>query len=282
MISKIGLKFGATPESDNLEITTTPVTVFVGPNNSGKSKLLREIFNFCKEGQHNTQNQILVDIEFKDENHEFGKRALAHLIKKPTPQDTITPGNVIVGDFSDRIQVNEERFINMFDNPNENKYEFCRNFLRYNSLFLNGQSRMDLINSQPAGNLQDPPQNSLSLLFRDDERRKQVRRIIYDAFKRYFVIDPTNLGMLNMKFSDIEPEDDMLERGIHKEAVEFHSKGDDLTNLSDGVKAFTGIITQVIAGDPMALMIDEPEAFLHPSLSFKLGKEISLSAANTN
>jgi predicted ATP-dependent endonuclease of OLD family len=43
--------------------------------------------------------------------------------------------------------------------------------------------------------------------------------------------------------------------------------------MSDGVRAFTGIITEVIAGDPNILLIDEPEAFLHPSLAYKLGKE---------
>lgn len=282
MISKIKLKFGASSESNNLEINTTPITVFVGPNNSGKSKLLREIFSYCREGYSDTQNLILEDIEFINTDQEFGSKVLSRMSKKPFPQETIPPGNIIVGDFSERTQVNEQGFVSIFSNSNERKYEFCRHFLRYNSLFLDGQSRMQLINSQPAGDLQGPPQNSLIQLFIDDDRRKEVRRILYDAFKRYFVIDPTNLGTLKMKFTDIEPENDMLERGIHQEAVEFHSKGDDITQLSDGVKAFTGIITQVIAGDPYVLMIDEPEAFLHPSLSFKLGKEISLSAANTN
>lgn len=281
MISKIGLKFGATPESDNLEITTTPVTVFVGPNNSGKSKLLKEIFSYCKNGQQNAQD-ILADIEFKDMDQEFGKRALAKLKQNPSKHETIPLGNVIVGNFSERMQISEQGFLNIFDDIQGNKNAFCQYFLRFNSLFLDGQSRMQLINDQQAGDLQTTPQNSLSLLFMDDDRRKEVRRILYEAFKRYFTIDPTNLGTLKMKFSDIEPENDMLERGIHKEAVEFHSRGDDISNLSDGVKAFTGIITQVIAGDPLALMIDEPEAFLHPSLAFKLGKEISLSAANTN
>jgi hypothetical protein len=48
-----------------------------------------------------------------------------------------------------------------------------------------------------------------------------------------------------------------------------------MESVSDGVKAFTGIITEIIAGDPKVLLIDEPEAFLHPALSYKLGKEIA-------
>jgi hypothetical protein len=63
--------------------------------------------------------------------------------------------------------------------------------------------------------------------------------------------------------------------------VEFHGSAASINEYSDGVKAFTGMITQIIAGDPRVLLIDEPEAFLHPPLSYKLGKEISITANET-
>jgi hypothetical protein len=47
-----------------------------------------------------------------------------------------------------------------------------------------------LIGQQSAGDLQQPPQTSFQVLFRDDAKRKEVRRVIYDAFDAYFVIDP--------------------------------------------------------------------------------------------
>ena len=49
--------------------------------------------------------------------------------------------------------------------------------------------------------------------------------------------------------------------------------------MSDGVKAFTGILLQVYAGDPKVIIVDEPEAFLHPSLAHKLGYELAKGAA---
>ena len=116
---------------------------------------------------------------------------------------------------------------------------------------------------------------SFQVLFRDDKKRKEVRRIIYDAFGQYLVVDPTNLGHLNLRLSNVAPKDDMEERGIHAQAVEFHANAMLIAHASDGVKAFTGMITEMVAGDPSVLLIDEPEAFLHPSLSFKLGKEVS-------
>ena len=41
------------------------------------------------------------------------------------------------------------------------------------------------------------------------------------------------------------------------------------------------MITEIVAGDPAVLLIDEPEAFLHPALSFKLGKEIALASSGS-
>ena len=70
----------------------------------------------------------------------------------------------------------------------------------------------------------------------------------------------------------------MEERGIHKEAVEFHSKALLIDQASDGVKAFAGIVTEVIAGDPRVILIDEPEAFLHPALASKLALEVAKAA----
>jgi hypothetical protein len=61
----------------------------------------------------------------------------------------------------------------------------------------------------------------------------------------------------------------------------FHSAAQPGDSASDGIKAFTGIMTEVIAGEPSVLLIDEPEAFLHPGVAFMLGREISRAVAGS-
>lgn len=95
-------------------------------------------------------------------------------------------------------------------------------------------------------------------------------------------IDPTHLGHLRIRLSNRPPINDFEERGIHDEAVQFHSAAQPIDTASDGVKAFTGIISEVIAGDPKIILIDEPEAFLHPSLAFLLGNELAHAALTSD
>jgi AAA15 family ATPase/GTPase len=59
MIKSIKLKLGRTFTSAAETFNTTPITVFVGPNNSGKSKILSEIHRFCKNGNEN-QNDVII------------------------------------------------------------------------------------------------------------------------------------------------------------------------------------------------------------------------------
>jgi hypothetical protein len=84
-----------------------------------------------------------------------------------------------------------------------------------------------------------------------------------------------------LRLSTRPPQSNHEERGIHDESVRFHASAIPIDQSSDGVKAFTGMITEIIAGDPQILLIDEPEAFLHPALSYTLGKEIALASSGS-
>ncbi len=281
MIKNLRLKFGKGAESPAETISTTPVTVFVGPNNSGKSKVLSEIHRFCTSGQKNSTDVIVNEIEFDVFSEAIADEKIKHVTLKPHANESVLPENVIVGKRGNRHQLNRQQLIDALQNTNSQTHRFCQWYLQYNTLILDGQSRISLINQQSAGDFQQPPHTSFQVLFKDDTRRAEVRRIIHDAFGTHFAIDPTNLGWLRLRLSARAPSSHLEERGIHDEAVEFHAAALPIEQASDGVKAFTGMITEIIAGDPAVLMIDEPEAFLHPSLAFKLGNEIARSSSGS-
>ncbi len=279
MIKTINLKFGRTPNTQPVSIEVTPVTVFVGPNNSGKSKILSEINRYCHSGQKNTGDVIIDALEFEDVDYE---KTLAEIKLKPKIGESLQPGHILVGKGSERLNLPMKQLDEALMSPNLRPELFCQWCLKFSTIILDGYNRISLVNEQIMGDLQETPHTSFQFLFKDDKKRLEVRRIINEAFGSYFVIDPTNGGMLRVKLSNRPPKTNEEERGLHKDAINFHANAAPIAVASDGVKAFTGMITEIIAGDPNILLIDEPEAFLHPSLAHKLGKEIATATAGTN
>ncbi len=282
MFEHIHLKSGRSHGSDPETITVTPVTVFVGPNNAGKSLVLTEIHQFCHSGQQDVGAKIIREIDFQTTPLETALEKISKVTLSPNPGEAQNPGHIFVGKKGSRLQVPEEELKLAVQNPNKRKNQFCNWYLSYNTLILNGNNRINLVNQQKSWDLQLPPSTSFQVLFSDDDKREEVRRIIHDAFSSYLVVDPTSIGNLRLRLSPRAPQSPEEERGLHKEAVDFHSEALSIEDASDGVKAFTGMITEIIAGDPNVLLIDEPEAFLHPSLSNMLGKEIAVSTAGTD
>lgn len=95
-----------------------------------------------------------------------------------------------------------------------------------------------------------------------------------NAFGRYLVVDPTNLGYLRYRLSKSAPQNVVEECGIHIQAVQFRKNAALLEEQNDDIRAFVGIISEVVTGEHSVLIIDQPEAFLSPELAFMLGKEM--------
>ncbi len=278
MITTLRLKFGRSPGAPADAIAASPVTVFVGPNNSGKSRVLTEIEQYCRSGTKNAAAAILDEIAFSAFSQADAEKAIAPLRQPLNPGEMLQVDHVMIGSRYSRQQVPHSALLQRLQAPGSDPRTFCQWFLMHSTLMLNGQNRIALVNQQSAGDMQQIPQSSFQALFRDDAKRHEVRRIVYEAFGVHFVLDPTHLGHLRARLSNQPPAADMEERGIHKEAVDFHSKALLIDQASDGVKAFAGIVTEVIAGDPRVILIDEPEAFLHPALASKLALEVAKAA----
>lgn len=282
MITSLQLKFGRVPGAPGEQIAVTPVTVFVGPNNSGKSRLLQEIERYCRNGNKDANALLLADLQFSGMDLANATSTVDRLRQPPNPGESQNVDHIIIGSRYGRLQVPISSFTQVVQSPSINTNWFCSWYLTHFTLILDGKSRINLVNQQGAGDLQRSPVSSFQVLFQDDSKRHEVRRIVFEAFGRYFVLDPTQLGQLRIRLSDRAPHDDMEERGIHADAVRFHAAAELIDAASDGVKAFTGIVTEVIAGDPSVILVDEPEAFLHPSLASKLGQEVARAALSAD
>jgi hypothetical protein len=146
-------------------------------------------------------------------------------------------------------------------------------FLRFFLIRLDGRTRFELTNDRPKGDLLGKPQNMLMHLFQDEDARKRVREIVFDAFNLYFTIEQLSANDLRIRLSPKAPDE--YEQHWNNAAREFHGNALHIKEASDGVQAFVGIVCAVLSGDYRAILIDEPEAFLHPPLARKLGHQLT-------
>jgi len=273
LMHKVTLKSGPLGATNPLDFQPATVNLFVGPNNSGKSLFLREISQFAIEGTVRQNSLVLAACQFKDLDEATRTVITEKLHQQPLRGQVLPPNHIMVGRRHDRTQVEKRQFDAWMANLNQHMQHAGPHIVRYLLLSLDGSNRLALLQDQDRGDLLQPPENLLSSLFRDDSKRREVRRIIYDAFGRYFVIDPTPAKTLRVRFSDKEPSSH-VERSFDEESLAFHSAAEPITQTSDGIRAFSGMVAAVIEGDPRIILLDEPEAFLHPALSNKLAKAL--------
>jgi ABC-type cobalamin/Fe3+-siderophores transport system ATPase subunit len=101
VISTIQLKAGPVHGAPGLTIHATPITIFVGPNNSGKSRILTEIEQFCTNGVI----QQFLGITVRPFLPEQIDKAIESVTSKVQPGDNIPVGNIIVGSRRGQSQV---------------------------------------------------------------------------------------------------------------------------------------------------------------------------------
>lgn len=273
-------KNGAGPDAPPLEIAPGRVTVFVGPNNGGKSSALRDISNeFVFNPSHD--QLVISSLRFANVTRE---RAEQKISKYRVPEAGQTPERrIFMRRNIGRQEVNEQflldHLLNVFNqgqrDQGHNRQYISQHLLSMFALNLTGENRLGLVSPSQAQRLTDPAQTTIAALFQDDPLRHALSDIVYDSFQMHLVIDATNMGSFAYALSETRPPPE-IERAFTAEAVEFFRNSHALSTSSDGTKAFVGVLSEVIAGDVEVLVIDEPEAFLHPGLAYTLGRQIGL------
>ncbi|MGP0060886.1 MAG: ATP-dependent nuclease [Beijerinckiaceae bacterium] len=272
MFESISLKF--TELTEPLHVPAQGVTVFVGPNNSGKSLVLREIEQDISS--HATiATKILNDFEMVWLSEDQLNEDIANLTKR-APLGT-SPDHVYVGRFNPNGNLDASnvphKSLREYMKDHKEKRWLTSQFLRFFLIRLDGRTRFALTDDRRRGDLLGQAQNMLMHLFQNEDDRKRVREIIFDAFGVYFTVEQLSADNLRIRLSPTEPDEN--EQHWSEAAREFHRKALHIKEASDGVQAFVGIVCAVLSGDYRAILIDEPEAFLHPPLARKLGHQLT-------
>lgn len=272
MIKDVVLKIRE-KNGEPVRIARPSFTIFVGPNNSGKSLTLREISSLCYDGSFagfsiietinfDPMDEVEIEkfFEFNSSPPRFGENVHQEHIyfNLPKGRTIVHPPSLRAALLSPNSSVDTIR-------------AFCQH--RTSSLLLNldGSSRLSLANAKPRGDLKFPT-NAFAKILTDDVKRKALRSTILDAIGMFIGFDISVGDTISLKFGRTSPPN---ERAIEDSTLDWMRAALSEEAVSDGVRAFSGMLIELQGGQPKIITIDEPEAFLHPALAFKLGREMA-------
>jgi len=255
-----------TKEDDYIELGA--FTVLVGPNNVGKSQTLRDIYSNMVSGQR-IKTTIITKIEFEKPNSFENLLEDLKVIEHPTSVGVhqirgIMP-NLISGD---TISINIKSLKQQFDNQDNIDFTLG-NLSKFRVSYLDAASRLQVAQSASSYNPQiQPPQNLLQGLFGADLGEEAKLR---DVFKQTFGIDIrldySGMTQLTLRLAKEFPEipDDP------RKAYPIFSNFARLDEQGDGFRSFVGVVLSLLLSKGRIVLLDEPEAFLHPAQAKQLG-----------
>lgn len=281
-IKRLTFRAGGSSHAKPLEIDTPNVTVLVGPNNAGKSATLREIELQCRGHQGKFLLVEQVDLSYPDTFDDLMAMLDEHIVDPPEGEvhnpDTVWVARPAVRQGEDGVHAQWSRQALVEAHAAPNLHNLGPMFVRLFTLRLDGRTRFDLVDPKPTGPLEQPPENHLWSLFVDDDKRERVREFTEDAFAKHFVVDPTGMSQYRVRLSDTKPRSPAAERSLDDEALAFQKEAQLIPDLGDGVRCSVGLVSAVMSLTQRILLIDEPEAFLHPTLSRRVGQQLAETA----
>ncbi len=248
---------------DNIELEEHSLLLLVGPNNGGKSTVLRDIEHHLINPQHNEPIAIQQVVTEKDGTFEEFQEWLAthfpfierkELTKYYTKGQAITSANLR----------------NIWNNPNQAIHFFCHR--------LTTEERLQIVKPKPKIRVfQDSLSEYIHVLQADENLLETISQEVRAAFDKELLINWGGGGQIWFHVGDKI----VISEGNDRVSSTYLKKLNKLPLLEedgDGIKSFVGCLMGIYCGAHKILLIDEPEAFLHPSQARRLGYLLAQSA----
>ncbi len=238
------------------------IVVFVGPNNAGKSAALRELDNWLRT---ETGGQVISSVAIQ-------RSGSAEELQAYLDQNAHKSGSS-----SDRRYGGVGYNISQQQIRNHQHPHFWRQVASFFAMRISTENRLAASNAAQGIALhQAPPTHPIHLLLMDETLAAEVSEKFRHAFGEAltpFRAGGNSLPLYVGKKPELKPGEDELSRGFVEELQRTNVK---LDEQGDGMRSFAAVILQVLVAKTQSiLLLDEPEAFLHPPQARLLGKYLA-------
>lgn len=254
------IKFNDGTERD---LDSNDIVVFVGANNVGKSRALKDIKNDILE--NSSKKVIIEDIEYKDANFE------EDIMRK------YFANNFELGSTGYDISVDGSHTYGYHEHNFQNIKSGDKYFYKVLFSFLSTESRLNMTSPISYSYINDKLSfNIMRKLEKDKVSITTLNDILFSCFGKKIDISE---GIWQSAVSKLYKfgTGEEIDKSVNADAREARCLLETLENLNDqgdGIRSAVAILSSLITTTHSLHLIDEPETFLHPPQARILGRNI--------
>lgn len=246
---------------DEINLPDDSITIFVGGNNVGKTAALKNLYNLTHHGvaqsvKHNVISSIVLE--------KYGTREELVEYLKETGHKNDTSPNYIFNVANGRHDIYSIK--DLWDSNSANIFGSL--FFK----FMMTENRITYSNSTEVKDFyREQPSHPIHLMYLDESLENEISTYFKQAFNLELVVDRFGGRTIYLKVG----EKPILEKGETYLSKSYNERIKALPLLKDqgdGMRSFVSILLEMISKSHSSLLIDEPEAFLHPPQARLLGK----------
>lgn len=247
---------------DVLSLSKDDIILVVGPNNVGKTELIRAISRKLKDSS--VESPVVESLAFSRIGNVEDVLALIRQSAKMLPSST--PANAVYQMYGENIRVDSVE--HLWQGETDSLQALCRYFSQY----LTTEERLTAC--RPPNSIaltRQAPTHPIHVMQSDDSLEQSVS----SHFDRAFAIDlivHRNAGREVPLYTGEKPA---LHPGEDRVSLSYIRRLEmlaPLTEQGDGMRSFATVLLYTTVGRETVLLIDEPEAFLHPPQARLLGR----------
>lgn len=267
-INQISLK------NDNV-IIPEQINIFVGANNCGKTRVLKDMLLKMTADTYKTTLINDLDIATPSSTESILSASSIKLRRRNSGECLITPAPTFERPTRPREHENIKEYLQR--NINYKEYDEIFSCIGESLVtFLNTDNRLRLAQSQQISSFDSiSPENALFALYESydvlNDAAERIRKYVQDTFQVDLYFDYTDLSSICFRVGDCFDHVSKDSREAFQQVKDYPI----LDHQGDGLRSFVGILVGILAVNKPIILLDEPEAFLHPPQALQLGKIIA-------
>jgi hypothetical protein len=269
----VGIKRLVISDGSAIDVPTTGVVAIVGPNNSGKSVALREIYSVLSTA-HVQQGvrQVVRELEVEKTGTED---ELQEWLEKHCYATDVESAPGVPDRNYRRLNYNVSWSGIRHEwrtSPNRFGIALAQLFV----LFGDAMQRLSLIAGSSLWNpMTDRPSNPMQMFYERPELEQRISAVCEEAFGIPLTLSRIPGGSIDLYLGKADVAPSLVPS---EEYLDQFRRMPQLAAQGDGMRSFMGLMIALVATSYLLIILDEPEAFLHPPQARLLGRKLAEEA----